>query len=119
MSTAQTLGHTHCIRCGRALRAASSRSAGAGRWCRAKIRAAMIADALKGFTQAQAGKARELIDDGGIVAIREGIYRVAASNGSDFYSVAVTGQCSCAAGVHGRACYHWAAARVMQASVAR
>ena len=49
MSTTEKASHTSkCLRCGRTLRAASSRSAGYGRWCRAKIRAAIIADALKG-----------------------------------------------------------------------
>jgi hypothetical protein len=119
MNTSEVAGHTHCIRCGRKLTARVSVARQMGRGCRAIVRAAALAEALKGFTQAQADKARELIADGGIVAIREGIYRVAASNGSDFYSVAVTGQCSCRAGVNGKACYHFAAARVMAASVAR
>lgn len=119
MSTAQSAGHTHCIRCGRKLTARASVARRMGRGCRAIVRAAMIADALKGFTQAQADKARQLIADGGIVAIREGVYRVAASAGDAFYMVAATGQCNCPAGLHGRACYHFAAARVMAASTAR
>jgi hypothetical protein len=116
MSTTGNTSHTHCIRCGRKLTARASVARQMGRGCRAIVRAAALAEALRGFTEAQADKARDLIADGGIVAIREGIYRVAASAGDAFYSVAVTGQCSCRAGVNGKQCYHWAAARVMAAS---
>lgn len=110
-----TAQQARCHRCHRILRAAKSIARKYGRGCAAILRAAALAEAVKGFAEAQVEKARQLIEDGGIVAIREGIYRVAASNGLDFYSVAVTGQCSCRAGVNGWPCYHFAAARIMSA----
>lgn len=116
MSTTGSTSHTHCIRCGRKLTARASVARQMGRGCRAIVRAAALAEALKGFTEAQAEKAVQLIADGGIVAIREGIYRVAASAGDAFYMVAATGNCNCPAGLRSKACYHFAAARVMAAS---
>lgn len=118
MSNTANTQHAHCLRCGRTITAAASIKAQYGPGCRARIRAAALTEAVKGFTAAQADKARQLIDDGGIVAIRQGIFRASASNGTDFYLVAVTGQCNCPAGLRSRACYHFAAARIMNAGKA-
>jgi Family of unknown function (DUF6011) len=111
--------HTaRCLRpgCGRKLTAAASIKAGYGPVCRAKIRLAAINEAVKGFAAAQVEKARELISDGGIVAIsRPGVFRASSSNGTDQYLVH-SAACNCPAGLHGRQCYHLAAARILVAA---
>jgi hypothetical protein len=58
-----------CLRpgCGRKLTAPASVKAGYGPVCRARIRAAALAEAVKDFTAKQVEKARELIADGGLV----------------------------------------------------
>lgn len=109
-----------CLRCGRTLRAASSVRASYGRWCRAKIRAAALAEAVRGFATTQVEKARELIADGGLVpAGRAGIFRSVSSDGQRTYLTASTGQCNCAAGLRGRyRCFHGLAAMIVTASKA-
>ncbi len=67
-----------CLRCGRALSATASVRTGYGPGCRARIRAAAVADALRDFTAAQVDKARELIADGAIVPT--GFARVGAQS---------------------------------------
>lgn len=108
-----------CLRCGRMLRSAASIRASYGAWCRAKIRAAALAEAVRGFTAAQAEKARELVADGGLVPTRRPhVFQAVASAGDRTYLVAAAGQCTCpAAARSGRAdrCYHVAAARILTA----
>jgi hypothetical protein len=117
MSTESSHPVTRCLRCHRQIRSASSVSAGYGRWCRAKIRAAALAEAVKGFTAEQAEKARDLISDAGIVRTgRAGIWRTVSSRGDEFYLTHTDG-CNCKAGLNGRRCYHTAAARILAASV--
>lgn len=112
--------HSHqarCLRCGRKLTAARSVSEGYGRGCRARIRAAAIAQAVKDFTATQVEKARELIADGGLVPTkRPGVYRAVSSKGDGTYLVHVSGNCACPGGLRGRACYHGIAARILGAS---
>ena len=100
--------------------APASVSRGYGPTCWAKIRKAATEQALAGFTEDQHAKALELIADGGIVPTsRPGVYAAASSDGSTFYVVNLVGPgCTCAAGLHGRACYHLAAARILQAAAA-
>ena len=113
--------HDHtarCLRCGRALRAASSVAAGYGRWCRARIRAAQLAEILKGFTAAQVEKARELIADGGLVPTsRPGVFRAVSSDGERAY-LAHSATCNCPWGLRGKAkaCAHSLAVRIVLAS---
>jgi len=105
-----------CLRCGRALRAANSVAAGYGPVCRARIRAAQLAESLRDFTAAQVAKARELIADAGLVPTgHSGVYRAVSSDGTSTY-LAHPAVCSCPAGVHGRRCYHMAAARMLAAA---
>jgi len=111
-------GPARCLRCGRPLRAASSVAAGYGRWCRARIRAAQLAEILKGFTAAQVEKARELIADGGLVPTRHpGVFSAVSSNGTDVY-LAHSATCNCPWGLRGRprACAHSLAVRIVLAS---
>lgn len=117
--TRTTGTHTaKCLRCGRPLRAASSIAASYGRTCWARIRAAILARALRDFTAAQVEKARELIADGGLVRTgRAGVWRSVGSDGTSVYLTHVQA-CNCAAGLHGRRCYHVAAARVIAAGKA-
>jgi len=121
-SSQTTCGTTRCLRCGRTLTSASSVSAQYGRWCRAKIRAAALSEAIKGFTAQQVEKARELIADGGLVATGfAGVWRVVSSAGDAVYMTTATGQCNCPAGLRsGRAdrCYHACAARMISAGSA-
>lgn len=116
-----TEAHTaKCLRCGRTLRSAKSVSRSYGAWCAAKIRAAALAEAVKGFATAQVEKARELIELGGLVPVRAGIFRAVSSKGDASYLVTPNGQCNCPAGLRsGRAdrCYHVAAARMVALTV--
>lgn len=108
-----------CLRCGRTLRSASSVKASYGPVCRARIRAAALAEAVRGFAATQVEKARELIADGGLIPVRGQIFRAVSSKGDTAYLVAATGQCNCPSGLRrGRAdtCYHVAAARMVAAT---
>jgi Family of unknown function (DUF6011) len=114
--TATTSQPARCLRCGRTLTAPASVKASYGPTCRARIRAAALAAALDGFTTAQADKARELIADGGMVPTgHAGVWRAVGSDGAALY-LAAPQACNCPAGLHGRACYHQAAARVLTAT---
>lgn len=114
MSTTGNTSHTHCIRCHRALRSPASQRRGAGVWCAAKMRAAALAEAVRGFAEAQVEKAREAIADGALVAIRAGVYQVVSSKGDATY-LSHSDVCNCPAGLHGRRCWHLAAVRIITA----
>lgn len=90
---------TRCGRCHRVLRAETSKRDGYGRGCKARIRAAAIAAAVKGFAQRQIDAARELIEDRALVATnRAGVFRVVSSDGERTYlSTAET--CNCPSGL--------------------
>lgn len=106
----------HCLRCGRVLRSLDSVARGMGRTCRAKVTAAAKAKAAADFKPATAAKAMELIEMGGIVAIRTRVFRAASSDGTRTYLAAPEG-CTCAAGVKGKhVCYHRAAAAILLAA---
>ena len=107
-----------CLRCGHALRAASSVAAKYGPVCRAKIRLAALNEAIKGFALAQVDKARELIADGGLIPTgRPGVFRAVSSKGDQTY-LTHPATCSCAAARRGKAtpCYHSLAARLVMAT---
>lgn len=94
---------TKCLRCGRALRSATSVAVQLGRHCKAKIAAAAKTAPAK---PAQVEKAVELIELAAIVPVRKGrVFRVVASNGIDTYLSAAT-NCTCPAGRNQRVCYH-------------
>ena len=121
MRNTETQTHTaKCLRpgCGRKLTAPASVACGYGPVCRARIRLAAITEAVRGFAQAQVDKARELIADGGLVPTgRPGVFRAVSSNGTDTYLVH-SATCNCPAALHGRQCYHVAAARILAAAKA-
>jgi hypothetical protein len=108
-----TAAHTHCLRCGRPLHSADSRRTGLGSHCRRIVRTARRTADLAGFKPEQITAATELIEDGGIVPLRANrIYLAVSTDGLSIHRTAVTGQCSCPAGIKSRRCYHTAAARI-------
>lgn len=109
-------GTARCLRCGRALRAARSIRASYGPVCRARILAARLTEALRDFTAAQIGKARELIADGGLVPSgRPGVFRAVSSRGDESY-LAHSATCNCPGALRGRRCYHSLAVRIVTAA---
>ena len=102
-----------CLRCHRPLRAARSIKAAYGPGCRARIRAAALAAALRDFTTAQIDKARELIADGGMVPTGFArVWRTVSTDGSAYY-LSAPEACNCTGGRFGRRCYHSAAATIL------
>lgn len=108
---AATETQSHCLRCGRVLRSATSVARGYGKTCAAHIRHA-AAD-LTDYKPEQIASARELIEDGAIIPLRPRIFRSVSSDGSELYLTSATGNCNCPAGLKSRACYHAAAARIL------
>lgn len=105
----------NCIRCGRKLTSAASIAAGYGPTCRARVRtAAKVAD-LRDYKATQLDSARELIEDGAIIAIRPRVYRAVSSDGTETYLTARQA-CTCPAGIKGRNCYHRAAVAILTAA---
>lgn len=112
-----------CQQCGRvryfATAASAASAAPAGRICRAKIAAAALAAAVKGFTGAQIAAAREIIADGAAVALRKArAYRVVSSDGSAEYISHPDG-CNCPNGLRRlmpRPCKHMLAVRILVAA---
>jgi uncharacterized protein YchJ len=116
-TTAATHTHSNCLRCGRALRSLTSTLRGYGRTCLAKVTAAAKAKAAAEFKPDTAAKALELIEMGGIVAIRgRRVFRTISSDGTRTYLTAPQA-CNCAAGLKGKhVCFHRAAAAIMLAA---
>ena len=111
--SSQGCGTRKCLRCGRTLRAAQSVAEGYGRGCKARIRAAALAAALRDFTTAQIDKARELIADGGMVpAGFARVWRTVSTDGSAYY-LSAPETCNCRGALYGRRCYHSAAATIL------
>lgn len=108
--------HTNCIRCGRKLTSATSAARGYGRTCQTKMRQAAQATATTELKPATAAKALELIELGGIVAIRgRRVFRTVSSDGTRTYLTARQA-CNCPAGLKGKhMCYHRAAALLLAA----
>jgi len=108
----QTTEQTRCRHCRRPLRSTRSIALGYGPTCHRKIRNATTTvtakpDAIE--------KARELIEQGGILPLRgRRIFTVVSSDGARTYKTAAQG-CTCPAGVRGRhVCYHRVAATILQ-----
>jgi hypothetical protein len=110
-------GQAHCLRCGRTIYAAASVRAKYGPGCRARIRREAVAAVGEDFKAEQFAKALELISDGGLVPhAHAGVYRAVSSRGDVTY-LAHSHGCTCPAGLRSRsACYHQAAARVLEAT---
>jgi hypothetical protein len=110
-----------CLRpgCGRRLTAPASIARGYGRHCAAKIRKAAADAVAADFKPEQFAKALELISDGGLVAHpHAGVYKAVSSRGDAIYLTSPHA-CNCPHGLRGSgrsACFHQAAARVMEAT---
>jgi hypothetical protein len=112
-AAAATADHTNCLRCGRALRSARSRSVGYGPKCAAHIRHSAVD--LADYKPHQITSARELIEDGAIIPLRSVIFITVSTDGTETYKSAPTG-CTCPAGIKGSRCYHQLAARLLLAA---
>jgi hypothetical protein len=109
-----TTKQANCLRCGRILRSPKSVAAGYGPTCGRKIRTAANAPAVTVHKPAAIEKARELIEQGGILPLRAlRVFTVISSDGTGTYKTAPSG-CTCAAGIKGRyVCYHRVAATIL------
>ncbi|MEV6014720.1 DUF6011 domain-containing protein [Streptomyces sp. NPDC051997] len=113
-AAATTHQHTNCLRCGRKLTSTKSTATGYGPTCTRKVKAAAKAEIVATYKPHLVAKAEELIEQGGIVALRgRNVFQVVASNGVDTYKAARQG-CTCAAGLKGKhVCYHRIAAHIL------
>ena len=109
----QNTTHTHCLRCGRTLRTAKSQAAGYGAKCAAKVRKAPVD--TTDYKAHQITSAQELIEDGGIVLIRNNVFAAVSTDGTETHLVHPAA-CNCKAGLKGTRCYHQLAARMLLAA---
>jgi hypothetical protein len=104
---------TRCLRCGRALRSARSVAAGYGPTCTRKVREAAKAEVVAQYKPHLVAAAEELIEQGGLVPLRTGIFLAVSSDGSRNYRTH-RAACSCPAGVKGvHVCKHRIAAHIL------
>jgi hypothetical protein len=77
-------------------------------------------DVLAGFKPEQIAKATELLEDGAIHQLRDGIYLAVSEDGTQTHRTTVAGHCTCKAGLKteraGRGCYHVLAAKILEAA---
>jgi hypothetical protein len=113
MDTASPSAAVRCRHCRRPLKSLASVLAGIGPRC------AAIEAALGDLTPEQQDKALELIEDGAILPVRNGTYEAVSADGTETHRVhAVTGNCTCPAGIKrvsadAKPCYHAGAARLL------
>lgn len=105
----------NCGRCRSLLTSPRSVARGYGDHCW-RLERQDRAAAAAGFKVTAVQKARQLIADGAIVAVRgRRVFQVVSSNGVDRY-LSAPQTCNCPAGLRGRhACYHSAAATLLAA----
>ncbi|MER5302289.1 DUF6011 domain-containing protein [Streptomyces lasiicapitis] len=114
----RSTGHTHCLRCGRALHSDRSTALGYGPACLRKVRAAALAHAHTGSHKpALVAKATDLVEQGALVPLRaRRVFQVVASDGVTTYKTAAQA-CTCPAGRRGlHTCYHRIAAQIVAAA---
>jgi hypothetical protein len=104
---------TKCNGCQRVLRNAASIARGMGRTC---ARNARRAAAVIGFKPAAIEKAKELIEQGGIIPLRgRRVFKTVSSDGTRTYLTAKEA-CNCAAGLKAKhPCFHRVAAILVAA----
>lgn len=109
-----TTKQANCLRCGRKLTSTRSVSLGYGPTCSAHIRKATNTPTVTAHKPAKIEKARELIEQGGILPLRgRRVFTVISSDGTGSYLTAPQG-CTCKAGIKGRyVCYHRVAATIL------
>ena len=112
-AAATTHQHTNCLRCGRTLHTARSRSLGYGPKCAAKVRNAPVD--TTDYKAHQITSARELIEDGAIIPVDNATFISVSTDGTETYTTAPTG-CTCKAGQKGTRCYHTLAAQMLLAA---
>ncbi|MCC3652712.1 DUF6011 domain-containing protein [Streptomyces sp. S07_1.15] len=117
MTKTEATQTANCLRCGRALRAPRSIANGYGRTCKAKVREAARAEVIAAHKPAQVAKALELIELGGIVAVRgRRVFRTVSSDGTRTY-LSAPQACNCAAGLKAKhVCFHRIAAQIVAAA---
>ena len=104
-----------CLRCGRPLHAAASRTAGYGPTCLRKIHAAERA-AAELVKPDQLALAIELVEDGAVVPVTGHRFLTLASDNVTRYETdPYTQTCTCLAGQYGRRCKHIIAATLIAA----
>ena len=106
--------------CGRKLTNPDSIARGFGPVCWKRVRAQVVAlPAI--YTDAQVEAAAEAIEDGAVVpSCRPLLFFVVSTNGRDTHLVnLIEDTCTCDAGRNDRACYHLAAAQVIDRAQAR
>lgn len=121
-STTTSTGTTQtvrCLGCGRTLTSATSIARRRGPVCHARVAAAARTTPQPGYKPEALDKAADLIEQAAIVpARRPGLYHTVSSDGTTTYLTHACG-CTCPAGRRGRACYHRAAARILDAATRR
>jgi|SRR5579859_5141257 len=116
--TGTPVAEHRCRRCGHALRAATSITAGYSKRCLKLARTEAIEQAIAPFSAAQQDKALQLIADGGLrPTSRPTVWLADSSDRKTVYVVRPDG-CTCPGGMHGLACYHQAARRAALAVLA-
>lgn len=109
---------TRCQRsgCGRPLTAAASVARGMSKACAAIVRADAVARTAARFTDAQVGRARDLLVRKGLTETsRPGVYKARSSADENVSYLVTNADCSCPAGQHDRICKHRVAAALADA----
>lgn len=102
-----------CLRCHRVLRSAKSVSLGYGPTCVRKVREAAKAEVVSQYKPHLVAAAEELIEQGGLVPLRRGIFLAVSSDGSRNYRTH-RAACNCPAGIKGvHVCKHRIAAHIL------
>lgn len=103
IETGDATPFVRCLRCGRTLRSAASIARSRGRTCERRERQEKAA---AGFKAATVAKARELIEQGGVVPLRGRVCRTVSSDGERTYLTAPEA-CNCPAYLKARfVCFH-------------
>ncbi len=113
MQNTTTTEQARCLHCHRVLTSAKSIALGYGPRCARKIRNAAVD--LTDYKPHQITSARELIEDGAIIPLRNLVFLAVSTDGTEIHRTAPTG-CNCKAGLKGTRCYHVLAARLLLAA---
>jgi hypothetical protein len=99
-----------CKKCGRPIRSARAARVGYGWRCYARVlRAARV---LLASRNDAAWRAADLLIDGAAVRLRGRVFQVVGSSGRQVY-LTHPSACNCAAGLHGKLCYHRVAVSIL------
>lgn len=101
---------TTCARCGRVLTSPASIRRGYGAGCWTLVRAGKHTADLADYKPHQIDSARELLEDGGLLHLRNNIFLAVSSDGTRTHRTTAH-HCTCHAGLRSTPCFHTAAAR--------